>query len=40
MMKLFIMGNTLIVLITFAWPHIQDTIKLIQELWAEEEEYY
>lgn len=34
MMKLFIIGNTMIVLVTFAWPHIQETVAILKELFS------
>lgn len=35
MLKLFIIGNTLLIIVTFAWPHIRDTAATIRSLMLE-----
>lgn len=32
MIKLFVLGNTLLILVTIAWPHIRDTIFVIRNM--------
>lgn len=32
MIKLFVLGNTLLILVTVAWPHIRDTIVVVRNL--------